>query len=476
MSLLAGASAQAKPKFVASELAGLGAEVLVADLDGDGLKDLVLKDEFTLSIFYQQPKGTFMRQPQQSYKLEARPSLVWTAKLGRPAECLLVMTSGGVTELGFTNRTGPPVLRQIIAQSTIIPKTAEQTNATCVLLSAKTGGDWPLLLVPAANGLQVWQHRDNWRRAQNIPHAMESHLWPSLANPGYTRALELDLSVSDINGDGREDLMARRSQNGRTNIYTLYLQQTNGLFALEPALTYGDKAEPFSWLCWRDVNRDGKADLIKSVWLNEPSFVPGVPSGKVLVRIYMADEQGRIPPDPQQVLRKNDWLQALPVVDLDGDGFPDLVLGSGAMDSREGVRKQFTARQLDYSFRFYCYRPGIGYPKEADCQRNVMIRLAHAEFPLDWSLPQNFQRCVKVSGDFNGDGKADLLARDRGDAISVYFFVSRQAGFSTEPDLQFSCPELQDEWQITDLNNDGVSDLIVNQGKANGFRVFTSQR
>ena len=132
---------------------------------------------------------------------------------------------------------------------------------------------------------------------------------------------------------------------GLTNTYRLYLQQTNGLFALEPALTYGDKVEPFSWLCWADLNHDGKVDLIKSVWLNEPSFVPGVPGGKVLVSTYIADEHGRLPAQPQQIFRKNDWLLLLPVVDVDGDGFLDLVLGYGHMDSREGVRKQVTAKQ-----------------------------------------------------------------------------------------------------------------------------------
>jgi len=59
----------------------------------------------------------------------------------------------------------------------------------------------------------------------------------------------------------------------------------------------------------------------------------------------------------------------------------------------------------------------------------------------------------------------DLLVRDHSDEISVYFFVSREKGFSPEPDLQFSCPELIDEWQVADLNHDGVSDLIVKTGE-----------
>jgi hypothetical protein len=87
-----------------------------------------------------------------------------------------------------------------------------------------------------------------------------------------------------------------------------------------------------------------------------------------------------------------------------------------------------------------------------------------------------YGRYVQLDGDFNGDGKKDLLVRDQSDEISVYFFVSREQGFSTEPDLQFSCPEPIDEWQVADLNNDGVSDLIVKLAKQNGFRIFISQK
>jgi hypothetical protein len=121
ISLLACSLAQAKPKFNASEVAGPCQQLIICDLDGDGLKDLVLMDDTNLSIFYQDPKRGFTREPQQTYRLEPRPCLVWTAKLGGPAGSLLVMTSDGVTELSFTNRTGPPTIRQIIRQATIVP-------------------------------------------------------------------------------------------------------------------------------------------------------------------------------------------------------------------------------------------------------------------------------------------------------------------------------------------------------------------
>ena len=115
----------------------------------------MLLDDINLSIFYQDFKPGFTREPQQSYRLEHRPCVVWAAKLGGPAGSLLVMTSDGVTELCFTNRTGPPTIRQIIRQPTVVPDAAERTNAVCLPLSVETGRDWPLLLDIALYGATV---------------------------------------------------------------------------------------------------------------------------------------------------------------------------------------------------------------------------------------------------------------------------------------------------------------------------------
>jgi len=483
--LLAGSPAQAKPKFNVSEVTGGGGGLLICDLDGDGLKDLVLLGDFTLAIFYQDPHSGFTREPQQTFKFEHRPCLVWAAKLGGPAESLLVMTSEGVTELGFTNRTGPPVLRPILREPTIIPPTEEWPKMNNLRLSAATGGDWPLLLVPTAEGVQVWQHRDDWRRAQVLGGALDSGPRPTglssagqrspAANPGYTTSYGLDLSVGDVHGHGREDVMlCSSSPDRRTNTYRLYPQQTNGLFTQEPAMTYADKVEPNSWLDWVDINRNGHVDLIKSVWLEEPSFIPGQTSGKVLVSVHLADDQGRIPGQPQQVFRKNDWMPTLPVLDVAGDGYPDLVLGYSVLDTREGMKKEITAKQLDYSLRFYFHQPGGGFSKTAGSQRDVVIHMDQTELLLSWGRSRYFDRYVSLGGDFSGDGKTALLVRDQQDVISVYPFLSREQGFAAQPEQQFHCPNYIVEWQVADLNQDGVSDLIVREQR--GYRIFISQK
>jgi len=70
-----------------------------------------------------------------------------------------------------------------------------------VALSAGTGTNWPLLLVPVSGGLQVWRHGDKWEQAQFIERAVDTQVHPSIRNPGYSRSFDLSLCVDDVNGD-----------------------------------------------------------------------------------------------------------------------------------------------------------------------------------------------------------------------------------------------------------------------------------
>src|SRR5258706_4291387 len=132
-------SAFSKPTFNSSLIEGKGSEIILCDLDGDHLKDAVLVDGLNLSIFYQDSKQGFTRAPQQQYRLDDHPSVVYPARLGRDAESLLVMTSEGVTELYFTNRTAPPTRQQIIKQQTILPEALDDPQVMNFPLAAATG-------------------------------------------------------------------------------------------------------------------------------------------------------------------------------------------------------------------------------------------------------------------------------------------------------------------------------------------------
>ena len=471
--ILTASAAIARVRYDESQVRGPGKEAVLCDLDGDRLKDIVLWDEPNLLIFYQDRAKGFAERPSRVCRLEDKPALLWPAKLGKKAESLLVMASDGVTELDFANRSGPALRRRIIAQQTILPESLEKPSIAHFALSPEVKDSAPVILVPVDRDLQVWRGTDAWQHVQTLRDVLGTAIWSSRGDLGYDRTAELTMSLGDITGDGRDDIILRTGFMPQCR-YAMYAQNQDGLFGTDPTFAWSGKWD-WSWYCWVDINRDGRVDLIKNTSLSEPWFIPGTYSGKVLIQVYTADEQGRIPAQPQQVFRKNDWVNSIPVVDVDGDGCLDLVLGYSKFDSREGYRKAFTAKQLDFTLHLRFYRPGEGFPEKPDCDVDLLISLDHPSIDLTYPRGRYFETFVNLLGDFNGDGRRDLLVRDRADRISVYPFVSRQAGFAKTAGASFRYTDPIDQLQIADLNNDGVSDLILKLNKKDIFRVFLSR-
>jgi len=471
--VLAVSAACAKVRFNESTVQGPGDSILSCDLDGDGLKDIVVADEPNLAIYYQDAQRGFAESPDQVCPLGDNPSVFWPARLAEGAQSLLVMTSDGVTELDFTTRRGPATRKRIITQKTVLPDSSKGASVAYFPLSPRIEGGAPVILLPVGGDLQVWRLEETWQRVQTLVGALETSIWASRDGLGYDQRAELTLSFGDITADHRDDILLRTSLVPICR-YTMYAQREDGLFTTAPILTWSGKWD-WSWYCWTDINRDGRVDLMNSKWLQEPWFIPGMLSGRVLVRIFMAGEQGQIPAEPQQIFRKNDWIDSIPVVDIDGDGCMDLALGYSTFDSREGFRKALTAKQIDFKLRFHFCRPGGSFAEKPDCDASLLIRLDHPSTELSYSRSWYLDRFVSLLGDFDGDGDKDLLVRDRADRISAYPFISRQVGFARSAGAEFGYTDPFDRMRIEDLNNDRVSDLILSSRNKDLVRIFISR-
>jgi len=187
----------------------------------------------------------------------------------------------------------------------------------------------------------------------------------------------------------------------------------------------------------------------------------------------MSDPQGNIPNKPTFVFRKNDWISSMPVLDVDGDGFVDLVLGYNRFVDSEKIRKALASKRLDHSLRIHFYDDG--FHEEPDCQKTLNVHLHQRGLHISWSQREFLETQICLDGDFDGDGDKDLLVKDKGDKASVYFFISRKKGFSRRTSMHFNIKHVE-RFIPEDLNEDGISDLIVLSSKKDSFKVFLSRR
>ncbi|MHC4478112.1 MAG: FG-GAP repeat domain-containing protein [Planctomycetota bacterium] len=464
----------AKPSFKSYELKSACHELLFADFDGDGLDDIIVIDEPNLVFFFQDAKRGFTKTANLVYSLADMPSVIWTAKLGKnPGQHILVMTHDGVSALTYVDKTSPLEKGKIISRQTIIPEKCETSPIIFFKLSANTAGEFPLIFVPTENDLEVWKYDSEWRHLHSLQGMPDTKIWGPHKAVGYTKQHWLNLNIGDLDGDGLEDIVICEENNEKT-LFKVYPQTKEASFALKPSQSFEDDWDWRKWICLQDINKDDRVDIIKNKWLEEPWFLPGTRSGKVLVQIFMSDLQGNFPDKPAFVFRKNDWISSMPILDVDGDGFIDLVLGYNRYVDSEKIRKTLASKKLDHSLRIHFHDDG-GFPKEPDCQKALTIHLYQRGLHFSWSQRGFLETQICLDGDFDGDGDKDLLVKDKPDKASVYFLISRKKGFSKKANVRFNIKHV--EGFITeDLNEDGISDLIVWSSNKDSFKVFLSKR
>jgi hypothetical protein len=223
----------------------------------------------------------------------------------------------------------------------------------------------------------------------------------------------LSAGLGDFNGDGFKDLIARGSTG------TLYLYDGNGVSAFSAPKSLGTGWQTdTAFAPAGDLNGDGKPDLVVRDSTGELWLYPGNGVGGFGTRVAIGSS--------------TTWsgMTAIQGVgDLNGDGKPDLV----ARDSSGAL----------YLF------PGVG--------NGTLGSAIQITAPIaNWST----LTAIVGAGDFNGDGKSDLIVRDSSGVLWLYpgngdgtlgTAVEISAGWSPTAAIA----------GIGDFNRNGTEDLIV---------------
>jgi hypothetical protein len=451
-------------------------DVACADLNGDGLLDLVTANSVSgdVALFFQTAPGRFPAVPDLT-RPAGGPTDVELADLNGDGLLDLVSASPDQGLLFVYFQTGAG---QLPAVPDLLLGSGATTSGVEAVAAADLDDDGRLDLVCA--------NRDSARLAvffQSAPGQFPTV--PDLSLGGAQSATtKRFVRVADVDGDGRLDLVTS-NRDGRT--LKVFFQESTGQFS---AVTVGGVVpDPGIWTAAvADLNGDGLQDLVSG---NHKQLFQNPDGDNLTVFFQTAPRQ--FPAAPDLTLGStltNRHPADVEVADLNGDGLLDLI-AANELTVDVAVFLQVGPGQFPTSPNLLVDTPGSNLSAVAVADLNgdgrldftvasrgtddlaVQLQFLPGQLPEapDVTLGGLNPRGI-VTGDLNADGLPDL-ATAAGDLLFVYF-QKTPALYPPSPDLQLGGTTLTqfDELVIADLNGDGLSDLASANRLSKNLTVF----
>jgi hypothetical protein len=295
----------------------------------------------------------------------------------------------------------------------------------------------------------------------------------------------LSIAVGDFNRDGNLDLAVVIPGNGQpgdaTGTVNILLGNGNGTF--QPPQAYVVGTDPVS-IVTADFNSDGFLDLAVlntgdsdvEVLLGAgdgtftleqscvPFFVPGTHAEGTPTCSAATFPVGH---NARQIATADFNVDGIPdlVVTNSGDGTVSVLLGLGDGTFSPGTT---VAVGPDVSDVVVADFNGDGFPDIAVANQEantmtVLLGLGNGSFPIPMQATYSTGRAPLgiAVGDFNGDGKMDLVVSNIEDN-SVGLFLNKADGTGTfHPQVTFPAGMLPLRVSVGDLNGDGIPDLVA---------------
>jgi hypothetical protein len=469
--LAAPARAQAPAPFAVRSLGGEGRSVAVeiADLDGDGGADLVAlvthgvppDERRTLELRFGREAGELPDAPDLRVPLPVAAGAYDLGELdARPGQELLLLHAEGVTALSLAGRE--PRWQTVHAPiATAAPVADERGLDRLRLLRAELGPG--RLLVP---GLGTSAVLDASGEVLGVPRtgARGNYFVPPRPGPlvGENEVeLYFDvprLDLADVDGDGRADLIAT----GRHEL-RVFLQRADGRFPADP-----DRRDPLRLLDEedhvrnsggvrvdaRDQDGDGRADLLVT------HAGGGLLRATTRTRLHRNRDGRWNLAAPDQVFERTGGVELDELLDLDGDGRPELLrafLPLGLLD----LARLFLQRSIQLEAALHRNLGADGFESEPWVQSGFSVA-----FDFETMRPKGF--VPSLGADWNQDGHRDLLSGSDGSGVELWLggprhrFASRQARQALDSGGRL---------RIGDLDGDRLPDFAIYDPRSPGASI-----
>jgi hypothetical protein len=468
--LLLVAAAAAAPHFQVQALMVEGdvASVVAADLDGDGHKDLVAVyktgvppyQKRSFAIFWSR-NGVFAPRPDLNLAVdEAEACAFDVGAVGPgPAEDLLLVTPRGVNAKSFPGRIGAAP-RKLVEHVTLFHQPINGELPRVRLIHDLAGPGSRDLLLPSLGALTIFRRvGDHYDKAAELEVDMEVSGGPRRSEGIEVRYGFPALHVLDTDGDGLRDILA--TQEDRVAIY----RQTAGFsfrpqpdfsrdFSVRTPADHRERGTSATTLV-ADLDGDGFVDFIVRKQVFE-----GVTSAKNTIYLFLGRKDG-FSQKPAEILESEGVsLFQTQLVDLNGDGRPDLVVPYTSFGVFALIR-MLTAKTAKVDFQIYPFDPKARkFTPEPTSDREL-------KFHIPLSGDSDLQ-AISLTADVTGDGRPDLIFGSSEDQLEIYPALGGgEFASSAAETIEVRAAGVL---EAVDLDGKGRSDLILYYPKTRGHR------
>jgi hypothetical protein len=431
-----------------------------ADFDGDGRKDLMVvtltgippEEQRSMRIHLQDAGGSYPSDPSRVVPIPDRSAVFDIADVkDAPGEELVLLRPDGITILSIADTEIVEWNIPVDGPSTVAAADDERGFDSFKLVYKM--GSQPLILVPqiglvsilTVDGTLMGQVDVGRRANYFVPRR------PSIISVESDLQLYLDtpkLSIGDVNGDERADIVAATRHEIR-----VFLRRSDGRFDREPSYTHAlklisprDHARGSGSVVStaRDVDANGLLDLVIT-------HVEGTFSDTVTTTYFFRNRDGRwdlANPDDQFVSEGTFSSDLL--LDIDGDDADELVRIQFKFSVLEVVEILLT-REIDSVIAVHRLLPDGRFDPKPSSRRKFSTGISFETFRPNGFMPQ-------AGLDINADGLMDVVTSANGKGIEIYL------GTDNEPFTRRTAKQKMvttGRIHFSDYNNDGLLDFVL---------------